>query len=176
MSIMTRMAQTCEYLTPLGNMLLAATAERLVGAWFAGQAHYAAQLTGLSLSPFMPNAEVHLRQAWAWLDAYFAGVKDLPPLPPLAAAETEFRGAVRQQLQQIPYGKTVSYSVLAAQVTAVRGGGTAPRAIGGAVGRNPFSILVPCHRVVGADGSLTGYAGGIARKTWLLDFERDRAA
>lgn len=178
MGAMMQTVYTSEYQTPLGSMLLAATQQQLVGAWFAGQAHFGAQLAGHDVQPVIAQtaAAVQLRQATDWLEAYFGGERVLPKLPALAGADTEFRGAVRQQLLWVPYGHTISYGELAAQVAAVRGGKTAARAIGGAVGRNPFSVLVPCHRVLGADGSLTGYAGGAARKTWLLEFEQRRSA
>lgn len=118
-----------------------------------------------------------LERAWAWLKAYFAG-KDPRWMPPLHFEGTEFQHAVWVELLSIPYGETVTYGELACMVgeRMSRAGRDAdakvsPRAVGSAVGRNPISIIVPCHRVVGADGSLTGYAGGIDRKRRLLALE-----
>lgn len=124
-----------------------------------------------------------LERAWAWLNAYFAG--QAPRwTPPLHFEGTEFQHAVWVALLEIPYGETVTYGELARRVAercGFSGSGAAsaasrpsPRAVGVAVGRNPISIIVPCHRVVGADGSLTGYAGGVERKRTLLELEAAR--
>ena len=108
-------------------------------------------------------------QASAWLDAYFAKAP-LPALPPLAPQGSPFRQAVWRLLLEIPYGTVTTYGALA---RTLRGQGisAAAQAVGGAVGHNPISILIPCHRVVGSDGSLTGYAGGVANKQFLLELE-----
>ena len=99
-----------------------------------------------------------------WLDAYFAQ-RDLPPLPPLAPAGSPFRLSVWERLQAIPYGQTRTYGELSAELC------SSPRAVGGAAGHNPISILIPCHRVLGTGGSLTGYAGGLNKKKLLLKLE-----
>ncbi len=109
------------------------------------------------------------RQAVAWLDAYFAK-QPLPDLPPLAPRGSDFRQAVWRLLLEIPYGQVTTYGALA-QILRDRGISAAAQAVGGAVGHNPISILIPCHRVVGADGSLTGYAGGVEKKRFLLALE-----
>ena len=106
-----------------------------------------------------------------WLDAYFRGERP-DFLPPLHLTATPFQSAVWQRLLRIPYGGTVTYGDLARELTEELGHSVSARAVGGAVGRNPISLLVPCHRVVGANGALTGYAGGVDRKVRLLALER----
>lgn len=151
------------YESPLGPMTLAARGEALTGVWFDGQRH-----DRLGLDPeARPGDSPVLRQTAAWLDAYFQG-RDPGPLPPLAPRGTPFQLRVWTLLGQIPRGKTLSYGALAARLGLPAG---ASRAVGGAVGRNPVSILIPCHRVLGVGGSLTGYAGGLERKRFLLALE-----
>ena len=161
---------TCDYESPLGKMLLAASDDGLVGAWFYGQRYFARGLEGAE-----KNAERGasfdspvLLSARRWLDAYFAGERPAVADLPLAPRGTEFQCRVWSALLAIPYGETRTYGELAAEL------GSSPRAVGTAVGRNPISVIVPCHRVVGADGSLTGYAGGLDRKRALLALERAR--
>lgn len=144
--------------TPLGPLLLAATARGLAGAWFEGQAHHPAAL----LAP-TDASHPHIAAAARALGAYWAG----PPQPfalELDAAGTAFQRAVWQALCEIAPGTTRSYGEIAQRI----GLPAAVRAVGAAVGRNPLSVIVPCHRVIGRDGSLTGYAGGLARKQALL--------
>ena len=105
-----------------------------------------------------------------WLDVYFAG-RDPGTLPPLAPHGTAFQQAVWKVLRRIPYGTTTAYGRIAAHIAAARGGRMSAQAVGGAVGRNPISILIPCHRVIGTDGSLTGYTGGLDKKEALLRLE-----
>lgn len=164
-----------EYESPLGRLTLAAAAQGLCGVWFAGQKYFPALP-----APGAPDdrAARHLLAARAWLDRYFAGRCPPPPAPeelPLVPQGSAFRQCVWRLLCQVPYGSTTTYGALAAQAAAQLG---RPRlsaqAVGGAVGHNPISLLIPCHRVVGADGSLTGYAGGLDRKAWLLDWEQAR--
>ncbi|MBQ8851387.1 MAG: methylated-DNA--[Oscillibacter sp.] len=155
------------YPSPVGLLTLASDGEALTGLWLKGQKYFASTLpedapTDDSLPVFT--------QAKAWLDAYFAD-ETLPPMPPLAPTGTPFRKAVWELLLEIPYGTTTTYGDLAAKLNS-QGYSTAPRAVGGAVGHNPISILIPCHRVLGADGSLTGYAGGYAAKQFLLELEQ----
>jgi len=149
------------YSSPLGELTLASDGASLTGLWMEGQRYFGAgeafRATGDALPVFAA--------AKTWLDAYFSA-QPLPDLPPLAPEGTDFRRRVWQQLLAVPYGKTVTYGELAAAV-----GCSAARAVGAAVGRNPISILIPCHRVVGAGGKLTGYAGGLTRKRWLLEHE-----
>jgi methylated-DNA-[protein]-cysteine S-methyltransferase len=157
----------CTWASPLGPMTLAATAQGLAGAWFNGQQH----MPATEAWPEQPDHPV-LLQAQAQLHDYFTGRRHLfdVPLDPLGG--TTFQQAVWQALLAIPVGGTTSYGALAQRI----GRPAAVRAVGAAVGRNPITILVPCHRVVGADGSLTGYAGGLERKTALLKLEQALAA
>lgn len=110
------------------------------------------------------------RQAKAWLEKYFTGV-DPGELPPLSPAGTPYQLRVWQALEEIPYGSTVTYGELARKL-AENGHPTSPRAVGGAVGRNPIAIFIPCHRVIGKDGSLTGFGGGMDAKRFLLQLEK----
>lgn len=158
-----RVASASHYRSPLGGITLACEGGQLVGLWFEGQAHYAA---GLALRPGGDAAPYPLRETRAWLDAYFAGRKPSPTHLPLAPAGTDFRRAVWRLLLQIPYGEVVTYGELAARL-----GISSARAIGGAVGHNPISLIIPCHRVLGARRALTGYAAGLHRKLWLLKHE-----
>lgn len=154
------------YDSPLGTLTLAGSEEALTGLWLPGQKYFAATLPSDALR--RDDLPV-FRQAVSWLDAYFAG-RPLPALPPLAPVGSDFRQAVWQLLLEIPYGETTTYGTLARQLCQ-RGISAAPQAVGGAVGHNPISILIPCHRCVGADGSLTGYAGGVEKKRFLLTLE-----
>ena len=156
-----------EYHSPLGLITLASDGESITGVWLKGQKFFASALPADavvddSLPIFLQTAE--------WLDAYF-GEDSLPPLPPLAPNGTAFRTAVWELLQEIPYGTTTTYGALADELNH-RGFSASPRAVGGAVGHNPISILIPCHRVLSADGNLTGYSGGFAAKQFLLELEQ----
>ena len=150
------------YQSPLGTMLLAATDRGLAGVWFTGQRHGPVDVTWRE-DPSHPV----LREAVAQLTAYFAGDRDTFDLPLDLQAGTAFQQSVWQALLAIPRGGTTSYAELGRQL----GRPQAARAVGAAVGRNPISIVVPCHRVVGTGGALTGYAGGLERKTALLTLE-----
>lgn len=151
--------------SPLGRLTLAADGQALTGLWMEGQKYFR---RGLPEDVKVIDLLV-FRQAEAYLSAYFAG-ESLPPMPPLAPAGTPFQRAVWALLEEIPLGRTRTYGALAEELRR-RGTAAAPRAVGAAVGRNPISILIPCHRCVGADGSLTGYAGGLERKRFLLALE-----
>jgi methylated-DNA-[protein]-cysteine S-methyltransferase len=148
--------------SPLGPMTALATAHGVAGLWFEDQTHHPGALDA-SIDAHNP----HIQAMQRWLEAYWAGRDPSPREVPLDLHGTLFQRAVWQALLTIPLGRTRSYGEVAAQV----GGGAVPRATGTAVGRNPVSILVPCHRVVGANGSLTGYAGGLPRKEHLLRHE-----
>ena len=154
------------YVSPLGTIFLAADNGALAGLWLEGQKYFAATLDEAAVE--RDDLPV-FRQAAAWLDAYFAKAP-LPALPPLAPQGSPFRQAVWRLLLEIPYGTVTTYGALA---RTLRGQGisAAAQAVGGAVGHNPISILIPCHRVVGSDGSLTGYAGGVVNKQFLLELE-----
>ena len=155
------------YDSPLGVILLAADEIGLTGMWFDGQKYFARDLSAERVEQNTPI----LSEAKRWLDIYFAGREPdfMPPLHPIGSA---FRRSVWNILLEIPYGQTTTYGEIARRLAARRG---LPRmsaqAVGGAVGRNEISILIPCHRVVGANGSLTGYAGGIDKKVKLLELE-----
>lgn len=154
--------------TPLGTVVLGAREDALVGLWFLGQRHFdPAALAGARDGSDLP-AIVRARR---WLERYLAGGEPGEP-PAMAPVGTPFQHAVWEELARVPYGETVTYGELAARVGGRLGRRTSPRAVGAAVGRNPVSLVVPCHRVVGADGSLTGYAGGLWRKRALLALER----
>ena len=153
-------------------MLLAADEIGLTGLWFEGQRRFAQ-----GLDPVHQDAETPiLAQTRRWLDLYFSGsVPDFTP--PLHPTGSDFRQEVWALLLQIPYGQTTTYGALAKQLAEINGGKrVSAQAVGGAVGHNPVSIIVPCHRVVGSDGSLTGYAGGIEKKIRLLTLENAEAA
>lgn len=153
------MKYVARYASPLGEITMASDGVALTGVWFAGQKHFP-ELSGAE------EAELPVfAQTRQWLDSYFAGTAP-ETLPAMNLQGTAFQRAVWAQLLQIPYGQTVTYGTLAARV-----GMTSARAVGGAVGRNPISLLVPCHRVVGAGGKLTGYDGGLDRKEYLLKLE-----
>ena len=147
--------------TPIGPMTALATARGLAGLWFDAQAHHPGELD----APVAAN-NVHIQVARKWLDAYWAG-KSTPLNLTLDLHGTLFQRAVWQALRNIAQGRTQTYGEIAAQV----GNGAAPRATGAAIGRNPVGVIVPCHRVIGANGSLTGYAGGLHRKQTLLQHE-----
>ena len=147
--------------TPLGELLLARTANGLSGVWFAGQKHHPGPLD----APHRPD-DALLAEAAAQLQAYFAGSLARFDLP-FDLHGTPFQRSVWQALLAIAPGRTSSYGAIAAAI----GSAAAVRAVGGAVGRNPVSVIVPCHRVIGRDGTLTGYAGGIDRKRALLALE-----
>ncbi len=147
---------------PLGPMVVAATDKGLAGVWFEGQRH----MPDNSAWRAEPKHPV-LLQAIAQLADYFAGKRTQFDLPLDLQGGTSFQQSVWQALLQIPSGATTSYGALSSSI----GKPSAVRAVGAAVGRNPVSVIVPCHRVVGMDGSLTGYAGGLERKTALLKLE-----
>lgn len=150
--------------SPLGELILVSDGSALTGLRFTGQRHFPAGLP----APGPVSASEVFEDTARWLELYFSGERP-SFLPRLSPEGTAFQRTVWERLLRIPYGKTVTYAGLAA------GLGTSARAVGGAVGRNPISLIIPCHRVVGAGGALTGYAGGIGRKEALLRFERGGA-
>ncbi|SCI69493.1 Methylated-DNA--protein-cysteine methyltransferase%2C constitutive [uncultured Clostridium sp.] len=154
--------------SPLGEITLSSDGEALTGLWFDGQKYFGATLGGDARARELPVFE----QTRRWLETYFAG-REPDFTPPLRPAGSPFRQAVWQVMAQIPYGQTRTYGQIARQIARERGlARFSAQAVGGAVGHNPISIILPCHRVVGADGSLTGYAGGVGRKAALLELER----
>ncbi len=165
------MTAAMTYSSPLGPLLLASDGESLTGLWLDGQKYFAAGL-GEEASE-VPSLPV-LKSAAKWLDAYFAGERPNPRALPLAPKGSEFQKLVWSLLAEIPYGETTTYGALAAKAEKRLGRRTSARAVGAAVGHNPISIIIPCHRVLGASGSLTGYAGGLDKKEWLLRHEGAR--
>lgn len=161
------MTYTQTYSSPLGEVLLSADDMGLSGLWFVGQRYFARTLP----SGAVPRETPVLTETKRWLDCYFSG-KRPDFLPPLHLIGTDFQQAVWNLLLEIPYGQTVTYGALArALVQQLGKPAMSAQAVGAAVGRNPVSIIVPCHRVVGADGNLAGYAGGVERKLQLLQLE-----
>ena len=161
------MIYTCKYKSPLGEILLAADEIGLTGLWFEGQKYFANTLPDERISQ---ETEI-LSEAKKWLDIYFSGEK--PTFThPLHPAGSTFRQAVWQILSEIPYGQTITYGEIARQMAKINNTPhMSAQAVGGAVGHNEISIIIPCHRVVGRNGSLTGYAGGIDKKISLLKLE-----
>ena len=158
--------------SPLGTILLSGDGEALTGLWFLGQKYEGAGVP--ENAPVDENLPV-FETARAWLRAYFAG-EALPEPPVLRPAGTDFQKAVWGRLLAIPYGERRTYGGLASELETILGRKTSARAVGAAVGRNPISLLIPCHRVVGSGGSLTGYAGGVERKAFLLALEGENHA
>ena len=161
------MQYTAAYQSSVGDVLLAADETGLTGLWFEGEKFYA-----LSLDPEHEERETPIFAITRrWLDIYFSG-HEPDFMPPVHMIGSEFRRCVWELLLQIPYGTTVTYGDLARQVARRRGlRRMSALAVGGAVGHNEISIIVPCHRVVGTNGSLTGYAGGVDKKRRLLELE-----
>lgn len=171
---MTEQLAFARYVSPFGDLILAADGEALIGCWFTGQKYFGQPLLESQIpkdcltSSFKSN--ISLQKAKDWLDAYFK--KESADLPKIKFQGTAFQNEVWAELLLIPRGASTTYGEIAKNIARRRG---LPRfsaqAVGGAVGHNPFSLLVPCHRVLGAGQSLTGYAGGIDLKAKLLTFE-----
>lgn len=161
------MIVTQHYDSPLGGILLAADEIGLRGLWFDGQKYFARGLPEKCIEGDAPA----LSEAKRWLDIYFTG-EEPDFLPPLHPVGSPFRQSVWEILLRIPYGRNVTYGEIARQLAERSGRArVSAQAVGGAVGHNEISILIPCHRVVGTGGSLTGYAGGIDKKIRLLELE-----
>lgn len=160
------------YNSPIGKLTLAASDKSLVGVWFEGQKYYQSNIE--TETEFNDSVEI-LQKTKLWLDRYFRGEKPEISELTLAPIGSDFRQSVWKILCEIPYGKVVTYGDIAKQVAKERGVlRMSAQAVGGAVGHNPISIIIPCHRVVGANGDLTGYAGGIDTKIKLLEHENAR--
>lgn len=162
------MTYICNYESPIGSLTAASNGMALTGLWFDGQKYFGSTLTEAyeerELSVFAKTRD--------WLDLYFSG-QEPDFMPPIAICGSDFRKAVWNLLRQIPYGQTTTYGQIAKKMAAQMGTARmSAQAVGAAVGRNPVSILIPCHRVLGSDGSLTGYAGGVEKKAALLAIEK----
>ncbi len=151
------------YDSPLGRIVLTADDIGLTGLWFLDQ--------GYPLQDVGSSCDDVIDDAIGWLDAYFQG--DVPDIPVrLHPIGTEFQMSVWDEIRRIPYGGTTTYGAIARTMAEKRGiSRMSAQAVGNAVGRNPIAIIIPCHRVIGSDGSMTGYAGGIDRKIGLLSIE-----
>lgn len=152
--------------SPLGPITVASDGDAIVGLWLEGQKYFEATLEAAEERPDLPVfAEVR-----TWLERYFAG-EDPGALPPVNPRGTAFQQRVWALLAEIPYGQLTTYGQIAHRIEEQTGARASARAVGGAVGHNPISIILPCHRVVGSSGSLTGYAGGLEKKIALLGIE-----
>ena len=159
---------TWHYDSPLGGITLASDGDALVGLWLDGQTIFAETLDKEQTEKLLPVFE----DTCHWLDIYFSG-KEPWFIPKLHVCSTEFRKRVWGILLTIPYGQTMTYGEIAARIAREKGvKQMSAQAVGGAVGHNPISLIIPCHRVVGANGSLTGYAGGVEKKARLLQMEK----
>ena len=168
MNVGKNMVYTCKYKSLIGDILLAADEIGLTGLWLEGQKYFANTLP----EDYVPQETKILTEAKKWLDVYFSGEepKFIPPLHPIGSV---FRQEVWKILLQIPYGQTITYGEIARRIAVMKNTSQmSAQAVGGAVGHNEISIIIPCHRVVGTNGSLTGYAGGIDKKISLLKLER----
>lgn len=158
------MIYTTHYTSPLGGIMLASDGMALTGLYFDGE-------TGCPPCDAAHKKDLPVfGEAMRWLDLYFAG-KEPDIMPALSPTGTAFQQAVWEILRTIPYGETTTYGAIAKCLEKNTRKRTAAQAVGGAVGRNPISIIIPCHRVIGADGRLTGYAGGLDKKAYLLRTE-----
>ena len=156
--------------TPLGEVRLRSDGKSLTGLWFVGQVNDAKYNPDIEIKDDLPIFE----QVETWLESYFSG-KQTPITIPLQPKGTNFQERVLQILQEIPYGETMTYGEIAQRIAKEKGVATySAQAVGQAVGKNPISILIPCHRVLGKNGTLTGYAGGVHRKEQLLKLERGK--
>ena len=156
------MLYSTDYSSPLGEMLIASDGEAICGVWFYGQKHFP------SFENLIENDNLPIfRQVKDWLDDYFEGLNPKIDFK-LKPEGSKFRLKVWRILSEIPYGETLTYGEIASRISPTM----SAQAVGGAVGHNPISILIPCHRVIGADVKLTGYAGGLDKKIELLKLEK----
>lgn len=164
------MEYTHHYDSTLGGITLASDGEALTGLWFDGQKYFGSTLSVDHEPGNLPIFE----QTKKWLDMYFCG-KEPDFTLALSIKTTPFRRAVWDILLTIPFGRTITYKEIAERIAVQKGQAhMSAQAVGGAVGHNPISLIIPCHRVIGSDGSLTGYAGGTEKKKWLLTMEKQR--
>lgn len=164
------MVYTSKYSSVLGEITFASDGTALTGLWFDGQKYFASTLSEQPVEKNLPVFDDTKR----WLDIYFSG-QEPDFTPALSLNASPFRRAVWDILLSIPYGATMTYKEIAEKIAASNGIGTmSAQAVGGAVGHNPISLIIPCHRVIGSNGSLTGYAGGIDKKATLLALEKSK--
>lgn len=162
------MTYICKYDSSLGGITIASNGEAITGLWFEGQKYFGDTLPEQYEEKKLPVFE----EAKRWLDIYFQG-KEPDFMPPLLMETTPFRKAVWEIMLEIPYGKTMTYGEIAERIAKKKGiARMSAQAVGGAVGHNSISLMIPCHRVVGTNGSLTGYAGGMDKKVKLLTLEK----
>ncbi len=156
------------YQSPIGLLTIASNGQQITGLWMEGQRYFRSTLAeNAQENPSLPIFE----DAIIWLDHYFHGNKQNPTSLPLLPTGTPYQQTVWSTLLEIPYGMTSTYGDIAKQITEKTGVKTSARAVGNAIGRNPISIFIPCHRVIGQNQKMTGYAGGIHRKMFLLQLE-----
>lgn len=157
------------YLSPVGKLTIASNDKNIVGLWLDGQKYY---MDVLEDKEYQEKETDPIKLAKNWLDRYFNGEKPEIKKLPIEFIGSDFRKQIWGILSEIPYGEVITYGDIAKQIAGQKGIKTmSAQAVGGAVGRNPISIIIPCHRVVGANGSLTGYSGGVKVKIKLLEFE-----
>lgn len=159
------------YASPIGQIFILTDAYALLGLWLENQKYFGA---GYDLEQAQQGETEVSRRVSAWLDAYFKGENPATDEIPLAPQVTEFRSKVLTVLRKVHYGETATYSDILRELQAEYGKIGSARAVGGAIGHNPISLLIPCHRIVGSDGKLTGYAGGLDKKAFLLKLEAGR--
>lgn len=158
------------YTSPLGEMLLAAKDQALVGVWFRKQKYFLGKIKEYRYISYKEEVEV-ISKTKKWLDLYFKGqIENLPQLV-LRPEGTDFQRRIWKSVLDVKYGSLATYKDIGIAVFEKKEG-IPYRAIGAAVGRNPIAIIIPCHRIIGSDGSLCGYAGGLEKKSWLINHER----
>lgn len=159
----------CKYPSPLGMLTIASDNYSIIGLWIEEQQHYCENFDCHSAACISDST---LKAAHKWLDDYFDGKNPKINTLSLAPRGSVFRQTVWRHLLEIPYGSTITYRQLASSIATERGAvRMSAQAVGGAISHNPISIIIPCHRIIGANGSLTGYAGGLEKKQWLLQHE-----
>lgn len=164
------MLYTTTYKSPIGNLLIASKDNKLVGLWIENQKYY---LSNIKEKLEVDNKLEILVKTKQWLDEYFCGKNPNFSELNISPDGSEFRKSVWEILKEIPYGEVITYNSIAKKLAKQKGiKRMSAQAVGGAVAHNPISIIIPCHRVIGTNGSLTGYAGGIARKIYLLEHEK----
>ena len=162
------MDYTYHYTSPIGGITVASNGESLTGLWFDGQKYFASTLSQRHVEKQLPVFD----RTCEWLDLYFSG-KSPDFMPPVFMYVSNFRRDVYEILMTIPFGETMTYKEVADLIAKKhRIISMSAQAVGGAIAHNPISLVIPCHRVIGTNGKLTGYAGGLDKKEWLLDMEK----